>query len=218
VDKNVRDRVLQEGGEAHGTQITAAVVFIDIRDSTLLAKRLSASDFVTLLNEFYEAAVEAIQEHHGVVNKFMGDALLAFWANAFGSEHPCADAAAAALRIAARVEAMNPAWHQKYGCGLSLGIGLHYGPAIAGNIGSRDRKEFALMGDTVNTAKRLEELSKETHTRTNLSNEFQGELDGAFRPLYLGEYLLKGNTSPESVYTLDRQRMHPKAMPPMNHP
>jgi len=203
VGKNIRDKVLGAGGEAHAAQLTAAVVFMDVRDSTAICERLPAEQFVALLNEVFEVAVGIIQEHNGVVGKFMGDALMAFWADGFGSGQPCVDAAFTALQVSERIDALNGIWQQKYGCTIGLGIGLHYGKTIAGNIGSPDRKEFTLMGDTVNTAKRLEELSKETRRRTNVSGAFLSCLDSRFPSRHLGNYQLKGKSQPEAVYTLD---------------
>jgi len=202
VDKNVRNKILIEGGTTKGKQIEAAVMFLDIRNSTAMGEALTPERLVLLFNEFYERAVEIINQHNGIVNKFMGDAILAFWTPKFFSTAPCHDAATASLKIINMVELMQDKWLEAYGFVIEIGIGIHYGMVIAGDVGGRMRKEFTIMGDTVNTANRLEELTKKTQTNINISTVVFSKLEDKFESNNLGGHILRGKINEEIVYSL----------------
>ena len=202
IDSRVRSKVLIDGYVQKGETIDAAVLFVDIRNSTLIGEKMPPDDFVSLLNEFFRIASNVISENNGVVNKFMGDAILAFWGHAFSSTSPCLDAAAASCRICQKMEEMNVGWLKGFGFAVEIGIGIHYGSVIAGNIGGAERKEFTIIGDTVNIAKRLEELTKITETKINISENVLPFIENAFEAGYIGDYELKGKSQTEAIYTL----------------
>jgi adenylate cyclase len=202
VDKSIRNKILIDGGTTKGEQIEASVLFLDIRNSTAMGEALTPERFVSLFNEFYEKAIKIINQHHGIVNKFMGDAILAFWTPKFSSTAPCQDAVNASLKIITMVDRLSDTWLEHYGFAIEIGIGIHYGKVISGNIGGRRRKEFTIMGDTVNTAKRLEELTKKTHTNINVSAVVFSKLEDKFESNNLGGHRLKGKKNEEIVYSL----------------
>ena len=202
IDSKVRSRVLIDGYDQKGETIDVAVLFVDIRNSTLICEKMPPDDFVSLLNEFFKIAINVISKNNGVVNKFMGDAILAFWGQAFLSTSPCLDAAAASLQICQKLEEMNVDWLKRFGFAVEIGIGIHYGSVIAGNIGGAERKEFTIIGDTVNTAKRLEELTKITETKINISENVLPFIENAFETGYIGDYELKGKNQTEAIYSL----------------
>jgi class 3 adenylate cyclase len=155
VDPQLADRVLQEGTVLEAEEADVSVLFVDIRDFTAFAERAGAAEVVTELNAFYERVVPVLVRHGGHANKFVGDGLLAV----FGAPEHLPDHAdrcvAAALEIAAVVE-------DAYGGRLRIGIGVNSGPVVAGTIGGGGRVEFTVIGDTVNTAARIEALTRET--------------------------------------------------------
>jgi class 3 adenylate cyclase len=156
VDPQLADRVLEEGTVIEGEEVEVTVLFVDIREFTAFAEHASATEVVAELNAFYELVVPVLVRHGGHANKFIGDGLLAV----FGAPEHLVDHAdrgvAAALEIAEVVR-------RAYGGRLRIGIGVNSGPVVAGTIGGGGRVEFAVIGDTVNTAARVEGLTRETN-------------------------------------------------------
>jgi len=175
VDPVLADRVLAEGTILEGDDVEVTVLFVDIRDFTTFAERASAREVVGQLNDFYELIVPVLAKHGGHANKFVGDGLL----GVFGAPDLVPDhadrAVAAALEIAATVRAT-------YGQRLRIGVGVNSGPVMAGTIGGGGRVEFTVIGDPVNTAARVERVTRETGdavliteaTRCLLTRDFGG--------------------------------------------
>jgi adenylate cyclase len=155
VDPGLAERVLAEGADLAGEELEVTVLFLDIRDFTAFAEAAQPREVVALLNDLWELAVPLLLRHGGHANKFIGDGLL----GVFGAPEPVADhgerAVAAALQIAARVA-------ERFAGRISVGIGVNSGPVIAGTVGGGGRVEYAVIGDTVNTAARVEAATRET--------------------------------------------------------
>ncbi|MCB9745995.1 MAG: adenylate/guanylate cyclase domain-containing protein [Alphaproteobacteria bacterium] len=139
------DRALRLGGERR----EVVVMFADIRGFTTLSEATPPAEVVALLNRYFSEVVEIVHDREGIVDKFLGDGVMVV----FPGEGAAARAVDAALALGDRVPALLP--------GLRIGVGLHQGEVIAGNIGSVDRLEYTHIGDTVNTAARIEGLSKQ---------------------------------------------------------
>jgi class 3 adenylate cyclase len=175
VDPQLADRVLAEGTVLEGEEMEVTVLFLDIREFTAFAERSSAREVVSRLNEFFGEVVPVLVRHGGHANKFVGDGLL----GVFGAPDRLRDhadrAMAAALEIAALVR-------ERYGDGLRIGIGVNSGPVVAGTVGGGGHVEFTVIGDAVNTAARVEEVTRQTGdevllteaTRCLLSQGFGG--------------------------------------------
>jgi adenylate cyclase len=162
VDEDVADviladpeRYLKLGGETR----PVCVLFADIRGFTRLAERLEAQEVVSILNIFFTRLTDAILQNRGTLDKYIGDEIMAF----FGAPVATADTPLNALRTALQ---MQDTFHQiSASLGkpivppLGLGIGVHYGPAAVGNIGSERLMNYTVIGDTVNTAHRLVEIA-----------------------------------------------------------
>jgi class 3 adenylate cyclase len=155
VGPDVTERVLRDGPNLDGEAREVSVLCLDIRDFTRFAERTSAHKVVDHLNSFYDAVVPVLVRHGGHANKFVGDGLL----GVFGAPEPLPDhadrAVAAALEIADVVA-------QRYGGELRVGIGVNSGPVIAGTIGGGGHVEFTVIGDPVNTADRVEQVTRQT--------------------------------------------------------
>ncbi|MEA2347858.1 MAG: adenylate cyclase [Thermoleophilaceae bacterium] len=154
VDPDVAERILEEGA-LDGEEAEVSVLFLDIRDFTAFAERASAREVVARLNHFYERVVPVLTRHGGHANKFIGDGLL----GVFGTPERHADhadrAVACALQIAGLIQVV-------YGDDLRVGIGVNSGPVMAGTIGGGGRLDFTVIGDAVNTASRVEHVTRET--------------------------------------------------------
>lgn len=148
---------------------SVAVMFVDIVGFTALAAKLPPAEVFTLLREFHGRMAQAVFEHQGTLDKFMGDGLMA----TFGTPETGDQDATNALRCGlAMIDAVNEVNADRRGGGkpeVSLAIGLHYGPAMLGNIGDAQRLEFAVLGDTVNVASRLEKLTRPLDARIVIS-------------------------------------------------
>ena len=154
VGEDVARDSLERGTELGGELSRAAVVFVDIVGSTELAASRPANEVVDLLNRFFAVVVEEVHAHGGWINKFQGDATLAVFGVPNSTGDPAGRALATARAVASRLPRDVPQ--------LDAGIGVSYGPVVAGNIGDESRFEFTVIGDPVNEAARLTELAK-TH-------------------------------------------------------
>jgi adenylate cyclase len=155
VDPGLAERVLREGSDLEGEDVEVSVLFLDIRDFTAFAEHAQPREVVSLLNGFWELIVPALLRRGGHANKFIGDGLLAV----FGAPHRLADhaerAVLAACEIAALVEG-------RYDGRVGVGIGVNSGHVIAGTVGGGGRVEFTVIGDVVNTAARVEAVTRHT--------------------------------------------------------
>ncbi|HEY2767696.1 MAG TPA: adenylate/guanylate cyclase domain-containing protein, partial [Solirubrobacteraceae bacterium] len=155
VDPALTERVLAEGTDLRGEEIEASVLFLDVRGFTEFAERADAQEVVARLNELYEAVVPVIERHGGHANKFVGDGLLAV----FGAPERHADHAARALAAACDIAQL---MSEGVGGQLQVGLGVNSGRVVAGTIGGGRRRDFTVIGDTVNTAARVEAATRLT--------------------------------------------------------
>jgi adenylate cyclase len=159
--REVADRVLAEGGAAlGGTLQPATVLFADIRGFTTLSESLGAQDTVALLNEFLSAMVAVILNRKGILDKYIGDGVMAVFGVPFVGEQDADNAVQAAVEMVRALRAFNEAREYQGGAPLQLGIGLNTDEVVAGNIGSPQRMDYTVIGDGVNLASRLEGATK----------------------------------------------------------
>jgi len=191
-----------------GQTTELAIMFTDIANFTSFTERLGSDLVIRLLNEYMAAVTNEILPTQGTIDKYIGDAVMVFWGAPLPIDNPCLNACRAALAIRAVSEALRPHWLQLSG-GLEFHtrIGIHYGPAIVGNVGCEERFNYTIVGDCVNTANRLESLNKEYGTRIIVSdavvealNRLPGGAPFVFRPL--GEIQVRGKQSHTSIYEL----------------
>jgi adenylate cyclase len=155
VDPGLADRVLAEGTALEGEEVEVTVLFVDMRDFTAFAERASAREVVAALNRFYDYVVPLLGHHGGHANKFVGDGLL----GVFGAPDRLADHADRAIEAALQIaEVVQEAYEGE----LEIGIGVNSGTAVSGTVGGGGRLEFTVIGDTVNTAARVEEATRDT--------------------------------------------------------
>jgi adenylate cyclase len=174
------------------------VMFVDVRDFTPFAEANTAEDTVARLNALFEIVVPAVVDAGGHVNKFLGDGALAV----FGAPNDLAEHADAAVSAAALI---NRLVAERFGGELRIGIGINTGVVIAGTIGGGGKLEFTLIGDTVNVAARIEQLTKTTGDAILLTQQCVNTL--ASRPPGLidrGFHVLKGKSASVQVFGLDQ--------------
>ena len=191
---------LQLGGQG----VEATILMADIRGFTRLSERKPAGEIVELLNEYFTAMSMVILRHGGMIDKYIGDAIMAV----FGAPFPRPDDPLRAIRAAQEMletlEALNARWAAEDREPLEVGIALHTGEVIAGNIGSTQRMDYTVIGDTVNLTSRLEGLNKRYGTALILSERTcEAARLGAAATL-LDETKVRGRAAPIRVYTLRR--------------
>src|SRR5207248_5571046 len=150
---------------------------VDIRSFTARSAHLSPTKAVRLLNEFLRAMVEAVEgEHSGMINKFLGDGFMALFGIGSNSRNHADEALAAARSIQRTMEQLNAERDRRGDDAIQIGIGINTGPAIVGSIGSPDRMEFTVIGNTVNVASRIESLNKTLNTSLLISKSTRNAL------------------------------------------
>ena len=198
VDPALAARLLEQGDDVFtGERRQVTVMFIDIRDFTPFAETNTAEDTVARLNTLFEIVVPVVVDAGGHVNKFLGDGALAV----FGAPNDLADHADAAVNAAVMIHRRVA---ERFDGALRIGIGINTGVVIAGTIGGGGKLEFTLIGDTVNVAARVEQLTKNTGDAILLTQQCVDAL--ASRPPGLtdrGFHVLKGKSAAVQVFGLD---------------
>ncbi|WP_425331997.1 adenylate/guanylate cyclase domain-containing protein [Pararhizobium polonicum] len=181
-----------------GVTVGAAILICDLRDFTGISDMWPRDDVIELLNGYFDAMAEPIERHGGEILKFMGDGLLAIFP--LGNTNACRDLLAAIREAQTAMAALNEENLKKGHEALGYGIGVHVGDVMYGNIGSRSRLDFTVIGPTVNIASRLESLTKEIGRPVLLSRAFV-EMAGCETKLEnLGSHLLRGLSEPIDVF------------------
>ena len=178
----------------NGERRMICILFSDIRNFTTMSESMDPEEVTQLLNRYFDAMVECIHQNNGTVDKFMGDGIMAFFGAPRDATNPCDDAFKAASSMLVKLEELNKIWVSENIQEINIGIGLHYGPAYLGYIGSKDRHEYSAIGDSVNLTARLEGLSKGSgfpiivsHTVCHLLPQVSGFVD-------LGSKAVKGRS------------------------
>lgn len=178
-----------------GRKLDVCVLFSDIRDFTSLSEHMPAEAVVALLNRYFSRMTQVVHRHEGTVDKFIGDGLMAFFGAPNLLESPCGNAFAAARDMFTSLEELNAELAAEGRAPLAMGVGLHYGEAVIGHIGSAERHSYTAIGDTVNTASRLESLCKALGYPVLCSEAVATALGRSAALVPLGPQTLKGRSS-----------------------
>jgi adenylate cyclase len=204
VSDEVRDKILMERGALRGERRELAVLFSDLRGFTAWSERTAPEEVVARLNRYFAAMVDAIEREGGVVDKFIGDAVMA----TFGGMGPLPDPAGSALRAALGMRralaSLNEAWAGEGVPPLSSGVGVDFGAVIQGPLGPERRREFTAIGDPVNTASRLESATKDAGRDVIVSAALVARLPAVhgFDLEPLGDLALKGRAAAVRAWAL----------------
>jgi adenylate cyclase len=182
----------------NGMAVEAAVMMVDLRGFTSFCERSPLDDLITLLNDYFEAVSEPIERHGGEILKLMGDGLLAVF------PHDAAAASRAVSDIGKAMALLNAVRETQGAAALQFGIGVAYGDVVYGNIGSRSRLDFTVIGPAVNIAARLEELTKVVGRNVLFSGAFVAKAGRCSTLERVGEFDLRGVRRPVEVYGICR--------------
>jgi class 3 adenylate cyclase len=199
--RHLLDNRLQLGGDIHQTTLMVC----DLRGFSQLSEKLPPKLLVGLINDYFTAMVEVIQKNGGMVDKFVGDMVIAVFGHPLPLEHEQQTALKTALAILARCDELNHQLHLGQDLRLTNSIGLHSGPVLAGNIGSPERMEYTVMGHTVNVAVRVEKLTRELDVRLAASADFVLAMGEGHGLTSAGPQNLPGMRSAMDVYILGNE-------------
>ncbi|MGX4770925.1 adenylate/guanylate cyclase domain-containing protein [Bradyrhizobium guangdongense] len=199
VSPQVVERLMAESTSVAGDLRRVAVMFVDFRGFTAGAQTRTPQEVVDRLDGAFAVLVDILDRHGGIVNKFLGDGFLAL----FGAPLEASDAAHRAVAAGRDMLTAMDHINAQTSWPLRIGIGIHFGEVVAGNIGSPRRKEYTVIGDTVNFASRLEALNKEFGSQLLISASVREALgDDGGDAVALGEVTVRGYEQPVAVFQL----------------
>ena len=205
VDPTVMAELLRRGSgalELGGKTYDIAVLFVDIRGFTTMSEALDPPTVVEIINRYLTLTTECIMRHHGTLDKFVGDCTMAFWNAPLPQDDPVYLACCAAMDMVEGSKALGQELLERFGRTVSFGVGVHVGPAVVGNIGAPKRMDYTAIGDTVNTASRLE--SNAPAGTIYISRAVADALGDRAKTTSLGGSVrLKGKAEGFEVLTLD---------------
>jgi len=187
-------------GAAAGESREVTILFADLRDFTALSETLASEQVVAMLNEYHERMVESVFAHGGTLDKYMGDGLMAYFgAPVTQADHP-ERAVRCALAMQDALAALNAARTRRGEAPLRMGIGVHTGRVVVGDIGAPRRREYTAIGDAVNVAARIEELTKVHGVPILVSEETRRRVGEVLRFASAGAAPVKGKAEPIATY------------------
>lgn len=205
VSMEIAEKILKTGSvDLAGEEIEATILFSDLRNFTPLSEKMSPRDLVAFLNAYFGKITAPIMTEKGVINKFIGDAVMAIFSPVFGVEDHAAAGLRAAVGMKAALSEFNAAG--KYPS-VAFGVGLHTGTLIAGNVGTKDRLEYTVLGDTVNVASRIESQTKMQDVDILISDALKAAagdvVPGGVSLVGIGPVLMKGKSKPMELFRVD---------------
>ncbi|MDB6128573.1 MAG: cyaA 2 [Verrucomicrobia bacterium] len=211
LDKNVSPEVaaqlLRDGATLGGEEREVTILFADLRGFTTLSEKLTPPELLALLNRYLDRMSAEIERHGGVIDKFIGDAIMALFGAPIAQGNSAERALSAALAMEHALIALNAEFAAEGRPPLAIGVGVNTARVVAGNIGSHRRLNYSVIGDGVNVAARLQSLTRTTEYRTNIITSaatIASVPKGIFSTRALGHVTVKGRTEAVDIYAVDR--------------
>ena len=221
IDPNIADQLMSDGSDIMGGQETiATVLFSDVRSFTTITEALGAQGTVALLNEYFDIMVEAINEQGGMVDKFIGDAIMAGFGIPFPHEDDEDRGVRAGINMIKRLWDWNKQREKDGKMPIDMGLGLNTDKLLSGNIGSSKRMDYTMIGDGVNLAARLESACKSYAARILISDFTYQKLKGTYQIRYIDDVVVKGKTEAigvREVLDYHTPETFPNLMDTVNH-
>ena len=203
MDPSIADKLLQTDEDILGGQSSVAtVLFSDIRSFTSFTEELGAQATVSLLNEYFTIMVECIQDEGGMLDKFIGDAIMAIFGTPLAHDDDPDRAVRAAISMIRSLYGFNAARIEAGHKPIDIGVGINTDSIVSGNIGSPKRMDYTVIGDGVNLASRLEGACKQYGTRILVSEGTYKQLRGTYRAREVDHVVVKGKTQPVEIFEL----------------
>jgi adenylate cyclase len=183
-----------------GEKRELTIFFSDVQGFTGISEALTPEDLTALLNEYLSAMTDIIQEEGGTIDKFEGDAIIAFWNAPLSQADHAVRGVRAALRCQAKLTEMRPSIRARIGKDMLMRVGMNTGHAVVGNMGSKTRFDYTMLGDQVNLAARLEGINKQFGTYSMISGAVVEKIGGAFPARELSRVAVVGRKEPVTVF------------------
>ena len=202
----VAAQIATQGTDSRRCHITVLVA--DIRGFTKLAEAMDPSQVVTLLNEYFQAMVTIIFEHGGTLDKFMGDGILAYFGGHDEEENSASAAVGCSIAMLNRLAELNTLRSSRDEPEFAVGIGVHSGLAVLGDVGSTERRDYTVIGDTVNLTARIEELTKAEDSPILVSEDTRSHCSESFHWHTVAKVSIRGREKPVVLFrpTVDIHR------------
>lgn len=213
VNPDVMEMVLSKGLQLGGKKRNCAIFFSDIRSFTSISEKLQPEEVVDFLNQYMTLMVECIDRTYGIVDKFIGDAIMATWGAVDTVGNPMENAVNAALMMRESLIRFNKGRGVDRKPVIKIGCGINYGPVIAGQIGSVNRLEYTVIGDAVNLASRIESLNKPFGTDILISEDIYEAVQDIYITEKMKRIMVKGKEKPQTIYAVigRKDEANPKA-------
>jgi adenylate cyclase len=207
MEREVVDRVLKDidAPRLGGTRQSVTILFSDIRGYSSMSERMTAEEVAAMLNEYFSRMVKQIFRYEGMLDKYIGDAIMAVFGAPIGREDDALRAVQAAVAMRRELSCYNDEREAAGRPPIEIGIGLSSGEALCGNIGSIDRLDYTVIGDVVNVASRLEGLTKDYRCKILISDGVYEAVRTRIPCIELGLEQVKGRTEPVRVYGIDEE-------------
>ncbi len=202
VSKSVAEQVMREEVRLGGERRAATIFFSDIRSFTSISEKLQPEEVVEFLNEYMTRMVECVNETGGVVDKFIGDAIMAVWGIPVSRGNDAENAVNGALMMRAALQEFNRGRGTASRPVIRIGCGINSGPVVAGQIGSTERMEYTVIGDPVNLASRIEALNKPFGTDILISQDTYELVKDLFEVVPQLKIKVKGKSEPQQIYAI----------------
>jgi adenylate cyclase len=202
VSPEVMDQVLRRGSPLGGEVRQVTVLMSDLRGFTTMSERLAPQVVSEMMNEYFTAMVDVILAHRGLVQDFIGDAIMAVYGAPLDDPEHCWHAAQTAVAMHGALEALNRGWEAQDRGPLAMGIAVHTGLAFAGTLGAPRKKKYAVLGDTVNTTSRIEGLNRDLGTGILISGALLAVLMDRVVVRDRGSVAVKGRREPVEISEL----------------
>ncbi|MEZ0275590.1 MAG: adenylate/guanylate cyclase domain-containing protein [Roseimicrobium sp.] len=204
VSAHVAEKVLSQRNlpELAGTRRRITVMFCDIRNFTRFSNTLEPEQVFGFLNEYFSEMIDVVFRHQGTLDKMLGDGLMAIFGAPQDDPEHAVHALEAAMEMQKRLDVLRGKWKQYDSSELAIGIGLHTGDAMVGNIGSMDRMEYTAIGNTVNIASRLESVTKKVGYPIIMSHDTASVIPAHIPLVQLSEVSVQGVAEPMKIFAL----------------
>jgi adenylate cyclase len=188
-----------------GQKVELTVLFSDIRNFTTMSETTPPEKIVEMLNVHFTAMADIILKHNGTIDKYIGDAIMAFWGAPVPTKDHAEQAVLAGIEMLAALPEVNKSLTESgFGHEIKIGIGINTGAATIGNIGSEKKKNYTVVGDTVNLASRLESITKEHKTPLIFSEYTHDKIKDKIGCTLIGNVKVKGREQAVSIYTVEQ--------------
>jgi adenylate cyclase len=202
VSPQVMDQVLRQGSSLGGEVRRVTVLMSDLRGFTTISENLPPEVVSAMMNEYFTAMVDVILAHRGLVQDFIGDAIMAVYGAPLDDPEHCWHAARSAVGMHAALESLNRAWEADGRGPLAMGVAVHTGPVFAGTLGAPRKKKYAVLGDTVNLTSRMEGLNRDLGTGILISGAALAALRDRVVVRDRGRVAVKGRREPVEIHEL----------------